>query len=290
MQKNKVIVLVILLVSVLTSFFIYNQISLTQITFWDEGGYLWQAYVLRHALLDGGWIGLWNASRQEVYYPFLQSWYYIFTSSFLGFSIESLRLANVFLFIPSTILIWFISNELIPKKTFFKLIPTFLFITSPMIIFFFSNAMKEGSGITLTLLSLWLYFQARKKEKTYLFLLTSLSLLALFFTKYNYGVLVIAAIFAESAISSLRQIGKSKFWQNQLSLFGPLFLGFFFWAFYPYKNFATIWIVLQNKFQVNFNDTTPLGHALYYPTEVAFSYLLNPWLMTLAGFGFLWSF
>lgn len=174
---------------------------------WDESGYIWQAYAARTVFISNWFGGLWDVSKYQIAYPFLQSWYLGFMSLFLGFSVNSVRLASVLLLIPAAILMWSISRMIIPQRNVLRLLPVFLFLTSPMMAYYFSTAMKEGLGTVLTLLCFYLYFRAKAKSSPFFYLLTSLSLFILFLTKYNYAVLVAVPLAAESVWSILRGKG-----------------------------------------------------------------------------------
>lgn len=290
MKHNFLRILGLIFLSVLVCGFVFAQISKSQIVPWDEGGYFWQAYEIREGFINGGLAGFWDASKTQVYYPFFQSWYLILMSSILGFGIESIRLANILLLVPATVLIWLLSRELIQKRISFSFIPVFLLLSSPMILFLFSNILKESFGITLTLLSFWLYFKARQTQNYIFFFLTGITLSAIIFTKYNYGVLAIVPIVAEAVIWCLTKKQKG-FWAFQAWLFIPLIILSYMWLFLPYRNLPTFMHVLFNNYQVQVNiaDASTLGHILYYPQEIFFSYIVNPTVAIFVILGFFYS-
>lgn len=255
---KKIFLPVLVILTLLVIFWVYKNISLPQIVLWDEGGYIWQGYQINQALKKGDWAGFWRLTKSQFYYPPIQSWYLGLTNFFNSYSANSARFSSLFLLLPTVVLVWLLSHNYLA---------VFLILTSPLGLFFYSTSLKEGIGAVLSLLVIWLYFQARRRKQIFLFFVTGFLLLVLTLTKYNYGLLVLGVIGLEILIGDRRS------WL----VFLPVVAGLAYWLSPPgyLKWFLEI---IQNKWQVNLYDTTLLGHLLYYPLAIVFGYNFS-WLM-----------
>lgn len=275
-MKTKFLVFLALAAVVLLLFFF---VAKPQLVCWDEGGYLWEGYQVSQALRAGDWQSFWQLSRSQFYYPFFQSWFLAFATLPFGYTVNTTRLVSACLLLPTVVLVWLIGRQLDKKNRLAAFLTTGLVLTSPLILYYYSTVMKEGIGLLLTLLCLWLYMMARERNKWPLFLLAGIACLILTLTKYNYGVLVLAVIVLESLL------GFS--WKN-IILFLPVAAGLGWW-FSPPGYLKWFGEILQNKFQVNLDQTTILGHLLYYPLELAFSYLFSWPVLVFLVIGFVWA-
>ena len=279
-HKPHILILpLILIFTTIVTALVYLKISLPQLACWDEAGFIWVGYQVSQAIRAGDWQAFFQLSRGQFYYPFFQSWYLGFATLPFGYSINTARLASLGLLLPTIILVYWLGRSLDKKGGLLvALFPVFLTLTSPLVLFFYSIALKESLGLVLTLSSLWLYIISRQSGKKWLFFLTGLNCLILILTKYNYGVLVVGALAVESLLwFSLK---------TNIVLFLPVGVGMFWWLS-PQGYLKWFLTILENKFQYNYYDTTPLGHLLYYPLEMAFGYTFSWLVFLLLAVGFI---
>lgn len=291
LMSKKLVLIFFALLSLVVIFFVFQNISQPQLVTWDEAGYLWHGYQIHQAIKKGNWLDFFKLSQNQFYYPFFQSWYLGFTALFLGYTIESARLMSLLLLLPTIILVWLLGQELVKKNSWVAFLGVGFILSSPLILFYFSTAMKESLGLVLTLVCLWFYFQARKRKHRWLFFLTGFWVLILTLTKYNYGLLVLLALLTESFIWLIleKKYRDKDYWLNLGGLFLPIVLGMSYWLFVPTNNFSWFWEIIQNKWQVNLYETTTLGHLLYYPFELAFSYSFSWLAFIILLIGFIWG-
>jgi len=270
--------------------YILKFVSLPQIVYSDEGDYIWTGHVITRAIRQGNWQLFWQLTYPQFHYPFFQSWYLGFATLPFEYTTESSRLASLILLLPTIILVWFLARKL-NRNIISPLVTCGLILTSPLTLYYFSNVMKEGLATFLTLLTFFVYFQAREKKNPVLFLMVSTLTLALTLTKYNYGALVLLTLGVESIVWLLKNTGyrKKDFWFNNILLYLPFLIGFAVWIFYPINRFGYLFPFPQSKDIYNLDQSTLLGHLLYYPLELAFSYTFSWVAFVLLAFGFIWA-
>ncbi len=298
-NKNKLIFLLIVISTLLTIFLVFNYLARKQMVCWDEGNSIYVGNTVSQALKKGNYKEFWQLSFNQLSYPFLQSWYLAFTTLPFAYTIETARLASLFLLLPTVILVWLIA-KILTKNNSLATLATLLLLTSPYSLVLFSMAMREGLGITLTLLTVWLYLSARQKKPLYWFFLGGLSLLLLMLTKYNLGGIVIITLGLESGLWFLTEKAYQKkkfsdYFLKNLFLYLPLVLGLFFWLKFPVDRFNLFLSVIQQysaplpKDIFNLKETSMFGHLIFYPQELAFCYSFS-WLLALfLAIGFLYA-
>ncbi len=197
--KNKLIFLVLLILTLFTIFWVYNEIVKNQMVDWDEGNHMYVGNTITQAIRHGNWQQFRQLTLNQIHYPFIQSWYLGFITLPFEYTVESSRLASLFLLIPAVFLIWSISQKLKINPTA-GILAVFCLLSSPNLLLLFSMTLKEGLGVTLSLLVFFLYLIARQKQKIGYFLIVGFSLLIIMMTKYNFGVLVLAGLGLESLV------------------------------------------------------------------------------------------
>lgn len=285
LKKNKLVVLGV--VCPLVIIFVFQFVSRPQLAGWDEAGYILQGYRLNQALRSFDWPGLVGLTRNQVFYPFFQSWFLGLATLPLGYSISTARLVSLLLLWPLSLLFWMMAEELRPGSRWWPVVVLGLILSSPTILYFFSLAMMEGLGLLLTMICLWFYWRAREKGRPVFFFLTGLTAQAVIFTKYNYGLVLGALLALEGLIWFAEKKGyrKKKTW---LSLF---------WLFAPILALSLWWFLLPgNKpiilgFIKSFNDypASWLTHWLFYFFELALGYTFSWVAFLFLAIGFVWA-
>lgn len=253
--------------------FIFLFVSRPQLTSWDEAGYILQGYRVNQALRSFDWPGLVGLTRNQVFYPFFQSWYLGLATLPLDYSINVARLVSLFLLWPLALLLWKMAEELRPRNHLLPMIVLGIVLSSPTILYFFSLAMMEGLGLLLTMVCLWFYWQARKKGQPLFFFLTGLAAQAVIFTKYNYGLVLGVLLGLEGLIWFLKERGwqSKRTWWSLFLMFIPIILFSLWWFFLP----GNKPIILG--FIKSFNDYPAgwLTHWLFYVFELALGYTFS---------------
>jgi len=234
MSRNIKCLLIVFISSLLVSIFIsFAYIPKANLT-WDEAESVYWTYRIFDSLKKGDANLFWQATADQIHYPFFQSWVFGPLLLLANYSLEKLRIAFLILYILSSVLIYLIGKSLIKKNSeLVGITASFLFITSPVVIFYSGLFMKEMMGVFLTLLVVFLFFTAKKYKKNILFLLTGILLLLLSLTKYNYGMLIAGILVIEGGIEFILSNDRRKTFFSFLLIFLPFIIGILFWVFSP---------------------------------------------------------
>lgn len=289
-KNSKLSFFIIFFLAILTIFYVYKTVSLPQIVYSDEGDYIWTGHVITNAIRQKNWPLFWQLTYPQFHYPFFQSWYLGFATLPFRYTVESCRLVSLFLLLPTTLLLWLLAKKL-SRNNILPLMVCGLILTSPLTLYYFSNTMKEGLATFLSFLAIWFYFLAKERKKGFFFFLASLSSLILTLTKYNYGALVLSAFGLESLIWFLKDKGfrKKDFWLDNGLLYLPFLISFAVWLFYPTNRVSYLFPFPQGKDVFNLDQANLLGHLLFYPKALAFSYTFSWPAFVFLVFGFLIS-
>ena len=270
-------------VTTLVIFFIFFCLSTPQLIGWDEAGFIWLAGQFRQLIAQGDWPQFFALTAKQDFYPFFQGWYLAIFTFFAPYSYLVARLASTIWLLPTVIFSFLIIKRLDNKK-----LPTILLVftilTSPTVLFFYSLALKEGMGQALTVIALYFYFIGQKRNWPLLF--AGLIATLLFLTKYNFGLLLIAAIVCDITIQLiiLRDIKvivkKALFFVLALVLVLP------FWFARVSGGWQGLWLFLQN---VPDSHLPVVGHLLFYPLEIL-NFATLSWPLSVVMFaGFVYS-
>ncbi len=264
MDKNKL--WFVLILAVITGWILYSVVVIPHIVPWDEAGYVIGGNSVYQALKKADPVQFLAVTRQQFYYPFLQSWLLAFFGLIFGFSITTARLASLALLIPSVMLIFAIGEKLKKRAGFYA---SLLFLTSPLSLFFFGSAFKEALGLFLGLLVFYLYGRRN-------LVLAGIVLTLLTLTKYNYGVLPGIILGLESLWELFRERRRFGVWlKDQLLLFGIPVLVMGWWILTPDNKISWFIKILRNPFTPSAGETGLFGHLTYYLFELASSYTFS---------------
>ncbi len=166
---------------------------------WDEGTYLLQILLFSQSITNGLWQNVSSRIFADSVYPPLHPLLLSLFTHKLPFSITLVRGVNLLFLIGSVIGIFFAASLFFGKKggSIAKFSLVGLFISSPMIAYYSAIVMKELPGAFFTILTVYFYGVARKKHTLFSVLCMIFSLLLLFLTKYNYGIVCLFGIMIE---------------------------------------------------------------------------------------------
>lgn len=266
---------------------------------WDEGTHAIWGFREWLALRDGNLGAFWQFTRQQFAYPPLGSWLIALVNFPFEFSITLSRFVSTIGFILSAVLVYLIGKQLNNKKLS-GLIAFLFFVTSPIILFYSVVVFKEIWGVVLTLLTLFLYLRAHDKKTYFSYFLAGLSLIFLFWEKYNYALLVLLIFFLEDivdwvVVSTVIRSKKGlvlarKTLVRHLLIFTPVSLFALWWIFTPEDK--SLWFL--DIMRSDWNPVTvglggQLEYLLFYPNSIRVSYVFSEVLFWILVAGYLLS-
>ena len=170
----------------------------------DEAGHALPAARMAFALREGSLRGLLDATHREVVWPFFHPW--VITPFFLAFGVSAqvARLASLVLFGAALGLVPLLARELArdaepaPHRES-SLLPTLGWLSIAVLITatpwpLVAMIMSEPLGMFLTLAVLLVEARAARRQSLVGYILTGVLVAATFFTKYSYGLPLMAAI------------------------------------------------------------------------------------------------
>jgi hypothetical protein len=266
----------ICLISILCSLIICLIYQRKAIVIWDEGYFIYCIYQVIDSIKAHDWNQFFALSKSFYQYPPLFNWIFAFPLSFIGKSIELIRGFSVIFYIGSAILTYILAEMVaVSHKKIVAVLAALFFMFSPMVIIFATFLMRELSGAMFSLLAAILYIKFRKQHQYYL-CIVSLSLIMVFFIKYNYGAIVYVAIVLNELFDWI--INRKKFTYilaNIVLLSIPVFIVMFWWIMI-YQNDLTKFIgVLANATDASyFNDIggNKLDYLFFYPFSLISMY------------------
>lgn len=201
---------------------------------WDEAVHLLPVLQLSSQLQQGDYLSFWRLSyaQDEIAgYPFFHSWITVSPFTLLPATLTLGRALNVLLVVLSVGLAFLLAVELSPTQRtswLTALVGAGLVLTAMPLWAFASRVFLEPLGLLLTLAVLFCYLKAKPGSNGRFWLLGTSFLTALaLFTKYSFGLFLIASLFFVEAIQWVitRHVA-SKRW---LYLFGPFTLLALIW-------------------------------------------------------------
>src|SRR3990167_3081669 len=192
----------VIIFSLLVSFFLSYEYLPKAIVVWDEGTHMSHAYTMYTYLRDGDFGSYVRFAINQTGYPPLLPMVSSLLFLLTGFSFEMARRVNLIWFVLSSVLMYLLGRQL-TRSTRGGLLSSFLFIFSPLLLLLHMLFMREGISITMTLLSILLYYQARDKRTVRSYVIVGLALFGVLIAKYNLGILVVAGFMVEALYSRL---------------------------------------------------------------------------------------
>lgn len=192
-----------------------------------------------------------------------------------AFSIPFIRSVNLLFFVGSALLIFLTALLFMRKKktVFLPLVFVGLFITSPLVIYYSSVVMKELPGAFFTILTIFFYGAARKKQTFVFFLFSAFSLTLLFLTKYNYGIVCLSGLLIEYGL--LFAVPGTKKLRIFMTISMSLFVGIFGVWIYRLGGVVLIknYIALYKSFAPTVQATHDFGASvMFYPKSILYLY------------------
>jgi hypothetical protein len=156
-----------------------------------------------------------------------------------------------------------------------------LCLTSLPILGLSAMCMSEIPGLLMTFVTFLLYLKALNSQKSYLFVLASISMALTLFTKWHHGVFVIPAIFLTQITYNHKILSRSNY-----CLFVPFFVLCAAWFAHPQHILS---FYNHSTFQPHFYTLFSLSNLLYYPKSFIQVYHFSPLVGIVMGISFLYS-
>jgi hypothetical protein len=238
------------------------------------------------ALKDLNWQYLWDLTKQQFAYPPLGSFLIALLNLPFGFSLTTARFVSAFGFVLGGILVYKLNlsaglSALVRRQEVLGgMLALFLYLTSPAILFYSTVVLKESTGMALTLLFLYLYFRAVSQKKILPYLWVGISLVLLFFEKYNYAGLLAITLGLEAIVEFVvfgsHSEKRRKFFLSQVAIFSPLIITSGFWILMPVNKLQWFLDIMRSDWNpVTVGLGTRLEYFLYYIQSIRVSYLFS---------------
>ena len=273
MKKNAIFIFGVLVISILVAVFVCRAYILMANVLWDEASFLLWGERIYESLRHGNSMDLIRLTREQFYYPPLQSWILAVPLYLVGYSVFNARLVSLFFYILGSLLSFFIARNLEKKRNNLTgLFASMFFISSPMMIFFSTLAMKEMMGAVFSCFCIYLYFKIREENNILFSFSVSIILILLFFIKYNFGVIMAFILIIETLISFFSLKNKFILLRNQIIIFTPFLIIIGYWIFYPDNKLASFISILKNPWSVTLGMGKLIDYLLYYPRSIFYMY------------------
>jgi 4-amino-4-deoxy-L-arabinose transferase-like glycosyltransferase len=162
---------------------------------WDEAHHSTFSLLIAKSLLRGEWGTFLSGSTQQIYWPFLHSW---FSSVFLmigGFTYQAARISSLSLGCLAIFLIYRIGSRISPESNrLIGLLAAGLLAISPIFQIYSSLAMIENLGLVITLILIRIQFKILEMDDPRYRFIFGVVLGILFLTKYIYAIFFILAL------------------------------------------------------------------------------------------------
>jgi ABC-type thiamin/hydroxymethylpyrimidine transport system permease subunit len=254
---------------------VYFQVSTARGPFvWDEGGYVLRSLLTVQSVQRHDLSGVWSATTMDPSYPPLSAAAVALEFLVLGASEAHALGWTAVCFAICALLMWLIGRPLGGIAA--GAVAVLFLLGSRMHLEYTATAMLEVPGTALTLLAIWLYLRHRRRPRAGSAWLAGLALAALFLQKYNFGLLLFAAVLANEVLRRpLRPLAADRLgvWLPIVALGGA-------WLAVPGR-LAGFLDFAGNRD----SGMSVLASVLFYPREIASYYTAWPpsGLLTIGG-------
>jgi len=160
---------------------------------WDMASHGFAGVRIYRGLISFDPISLLVETSRQSYWPFVHSYLLAISYIFGGPTFTTATIVSVLAYF-FVILLLFVIGKQISNSNFVGGFAAFLGLTSPMYMIFSSLIMLEIFGSLFILATFYFYFRAFDNDRPLNIILSGVFLTVTFFTKYNYGILLIFSI------------------------------------------------------------------------------------------------
>jgi len=235
---------------------------------WDEAAHALPGLVMQRYLIQGDVFGFLQYASHQYFYPPAYPAILAFNFMVFGASADAARIVSLSALFLSAISIYFLGMELSKDNGWLiGSVAATLTLTSPVLVNWSAMAMLEPFGVLFTSITLIVYLKVLKTKAAPYYALTALAANMAFFTKYNYGILSIMALFLSILIEARFKV-QDVFSKENLLLAVCIVIPLVIWfvSLYPNKVIGFL------QFLKYAEDFTLLEHLLFYPRSLATQY------------------
>ena len=174
---------------------------------WDAAHHSMLGLVVYADIVHHRWISFLFDTYRQVYWPFLHSWFLAASMMAFGPTLVASRAVSLMAYAVSAILIGLLGYRLTPERSILSAaVAVFLWLTAAGFVNEFAvEALIESLAIAMTLASLLALELALEGKSGRRFAWAGLWAMATYFTKTDYGILVMAATLVAMGASAWRQ-------------------------------------------------------------------------------------
>jgi 4-amino-4-deoxy-L-arabinose transferase-like glycosyltransferase len=253
---------------------------------WDAAHHSMLGLMVYSDIVHHRWISFAFDTYSQVYWPFLHSWFLAASMIVFGPTLTAARFVSLMAYALSAIALGLLGYRLTPDRSILRgAVAASLWLTAAGFVNEFAvEAMTESLAIAMTLVSLLALERAFEKKSARSFVWAGLWAMVTYFTKTDYGILVIAATLVVMAASV---------WKDRsLAAFAPV-------RFYltPVVILSVVWFAYLPKIPATISalTNTPYGPArwsvpgvLYHIRELML-WSDSPWIFVALIACFAWS-
>ena len=253
---------------------------------WDAAHHSMLGLMVYADIVHHRWISFVFDTYRQVYWPFLHSWFLAASMIVFGPTLVAARAVSLMAYAVSAILIGLLGYRLTPERSILRAaVAVFLWLTAAGFVNEFAvEALIESLAIAMTLASLLALQCAGESKSGRAFAWAGLWAMATYFTKTDYGILVMAATLVVMGASAWRQRLPEDFRRIRLYLTPIVILSFAWFAYLP-KIPATI--AALTNFQYGPPRWSVPG-VLYHFRELM-RWSDSPWIFIALAVCFVWS-
>jgi hypothetical protein len=255
----------VILASCAGAWLIYRKLILSAGTLsWDESGHALWGLLIAHDISERDWLSLIYDTYRQVFWPPIHAW--LTAASFFAFGVSnaSARLVSAVSYAALGPLVYLTGRRLAPQRPEVAgWVAAALALSSPFVITRAGRCMLDVPALIPFVATLLIYFKlVDEQAPPRRFAWVGVLILATYFTRTNYAVLLVLAIGLSHAVGgrfSLKSLaGGRNFW---IAL--PIAAALAVWFAYPPKLLAT-WEALVN-ISPNPEETFQRSGLLFYP-------------------------
>jgi 4-amino-4-deoxy-L-arabinose transferase-like glycosyltransferase len=254
---------------------------------WDESAHALYGLLIAYDIETRDWLSLAYDTYRQVFWPPLHSWLTAVVFLAAGVSDIHARLGSVFAYALLPPILYLAGRRLGgPRGEVSGIVAAGLAMTSPIVQTWAAQCMLDVPALVPFCATLLVWFQLVDSDAPpRRFTWVGLLILATYFARTNYAILLAAAIGLSEATAAGFRFQRLYSARNRyLAL--PLVAGLALWFAYPPKLAAT-WAALVN-ISPNPEETFTRQGLLFYPRAFFFQ-SASPWLFALYVTAFLWG-
>lgn len=231
---------------------------------WDESIHALYGLIIADDLRRLDWLGLLYDTYRQVYYPPLHSWLSGVVFLFAGPSDLAARAISAACLAATPPLLYLTARRMSPRHGVAAgLVAAWLAITSPALLRYSSFCLLEMPGVASVALTLFLWTHLTTRQSSpRCYMLVGLGILAAFFSKTNYGILLGLAL-AVSEICGSRAGFRNLLTKRHFYIGLPVVTALALWFAYPAKLRETWELLVNHPWGVR--ESYGIEGLLYFP-------------------------